>query len=240
MSKATVRESIIARCSAEAVFDHFGKNYQENRLADRPEAKKIELITNGPFGVGTEWHEYIMDVEGRPTKSTLRVTAYEPPFRIAYQGETAFDFDDTAKVPPSTDPAAISRYTSEILIESVGSSSRIKLSTQYDFPLKGMSKLFLPFWLGRLRELTRKRLLLVRDTLEQNAGLPKRRGVDLTPGARRWLAYWLLALVLFLIHQFRTSLGLSDDVTPLLRFMLSLMAAAGLFMIAFSAATRRT
>jgi uncharacterized protein YndB with AHSA1/START domain len=43
-----------------------------------PEIQKIDNVSTGAFGVGSQWHE-VRDVDGRMMDSTIRVTQFDAP-----------------------------------------------------------------------------------------------------------------------------------------------------------------
>lgn len=52
-----------------------------------PAIQRIEVVTPGPFGQGTTWHE-TRNAGKRTLESTIRVSGYEPPARIDLEVES--------------------------------------------------------------------------------------------------------------------------------------------------------
>lgn len=72
----TVEQSIVINAPPEKVFAVLADPGQAQQWM--PEIKKIEQVSPGPFGTGTNWKE-TREVGGRLMESTIRVTDFQPP-----------------------------------------------------------------------------------------------------------------------------------------------------------------
>jgi carbon monoxide dehydrogenase subunit G len=71
-----VEQSVVINAPPEKIFSVLSDVGQAPQWM--PAIKKIEQVSPGPFGVGTNWKESRM-VGNRIMDSTIRVTGYQPP-----------------------------------------------------------------------------------------------------------------------------------------------------------------
>ena len=71
-----VEQSVVINAPPEKVFAVLADPGQAQQWM--PAIKKIEQMSPGPFGNGTNWKE-TREVSGRMMESTIRVTGFQPP-----------------------------------------------------------------------------------------------------------------------------------------------------------------
>jgi hypothetical protein len=232
LSKVMIKESVGIRREPEDVFKHVATDFVAARMSLHPEVKQIEQVSEGPLGAGTEFRERSLDATGLGYLLEVKhvVTTYDPPVRFVYRSESTFAQEGQPKPLRAADRERKSVLNCEYIVKSVGVHSCLIVSIDYEFQLSFASRIFMPLWLGAWRERTKRRLFELRDRLEQEAGLPRRRSVIIPRRTVRWLVFWLLMLVLFMIHQWREALGLDEEVAILLRTVLSALITGGIFL----------
>jgi uncharacterized protein YndB with AHSA1/START domain len=72
----SVEQSVTIAAPPQKVFSTLSDVGQARQWM--PAIQKIDNVSSGAFGVGTQWHE-TRDVDGRMMDSTIRVTQFEPP-----------------------------------------------------------------------------------------------------------------------------------------------------------------
>lgn len=248
LTSFTVKSSVEIKRSVEDVFAYVVDGFFEHRAARNPNIRELVKTSPGPMAVGTTGREITADKSGYLSETLYTATAYEPNHLFAIQ--TTSNYLD--KLANGRDvPALYERLLSGVWSGTIRyeftsheASTRLLIQAQYKGPATLWTYITYPIWMGSYRETSFKALYRLRDLLEKQAGLPKRRRPFRVK--RTWVVwgvYLLILAMLFWLHSMRVSLGLSADLVNLLRAVMSAMVAlalATLFVIISVQSTARS
>jgi len=229
---ATLRQKVrvVIRRPADEVFEGYCEFLFENRNDSRVQRVRVPIDARLGQGIGI-WERYI-DERGHYIEANYLITDFLPPLRIAWRGELSFAKKQPNKSLGAADLARTSRASWVSSFEPLGSYTRFTVEETYSYPLAWVYWIVLPFRSSRRAERLRRIAYRVKDTLEQEAGLPIRRvRVRLRRSRIVWSSYLLVLALLFWAFQARNDIGLSRGTVAVLVSVLSGLIAIGIVLV---------
>lgn len=243
MRKERISSSITIRRPIEDVFDLVGTHHFDYLRAQSAQTgvKATIEVPDGPVAVGSRGYVSGIDGNGLLINSEVRVLEYQPPNLLSLDYISTYAAEQPNKPPPSRFADSSTRMRRTYRFASVSDGTMLSVDYDYDLGNLGAYGVILPYWTRKLKEQLDKGMISLRDKLETDAGLPKRKPPFVFKRVWVvWSIYVLVFLVLLWLHGMRESLGLGQSYVDGLRTVMSLMVViAFVYILATRSFARR-